>query len=163
MRVTTRRTTPKSFYSWPRQPHSTTTLYGIHQHKPRHSYEYGYRTGLGNSRGESGYSDGLDVEDLDLGAISGTFCSHFLLFLPPFSFLPSCWGWPPACGARSPLVEVACRLWLHVASTLVLPVVSLRHVFPSILPHVEDHQPSVVSFGRIFSFSSFSSLQTSTL
>jgi hypothetical protein len=89
MRVTTRPTAPKSFYSRPPQPRSMTAFYSIHQqHNPRYSYEYGYRTAI--RVGTWGIVDDLDVEGLDSGAISGTFCARFLFFVLPFGFLPSC-------------------------------------------------------------------------
>jgi hypothetical protein len=110
--------------------------------------------GLGNSPRDLVYS-GVGVEGLDSGAISGTFCTHFLLFCSPFR-------------SSSLLLRMNTNLWCETASCwgcmppvapLWFPPFCVSTICPAIyvpgIPHVEDRWPPVVSFGYVFSIFSF--------
>jgi len=113
--------------------------------------------GLGNSpsRGDLGYSGWFRCWGIGLPRdIRYVLHSFSLLFLP-FCFLPSCWGWPPTCCARPPLVEVVCRLWLRLLLRPFCVSTICPALYVSGIPHVEERWPPVVSFGCVSSIFSF--------
>jgi hypothetical protein len=63
------------------------------------------------------------------------FRSFTYLLFPPSILFPPVEDDRQPVALRSPLVEVACRLW----PLLLLPAVSLLYVLHARLPHVEDH------------------------
>jgi hypothetical protein len=130
MRVT-QRVPLKPFYSPPPQAHSTTTLYGIHQqHKPRHSYKYGYRTGLGNSQGDSGW---FRCRGFGLGHDIRYILRSFSLICSPVSLF-----FPPVEDDHRPVVRDRLLLRLHAVcgSMLVLCLFYLLSLFSmSYLPY----------------------------